>query len=287
MNQIQLVALPDDTPTAYMSGGATRHADRQVPHLSQVMTVGRIGRGGSWRLSRGFALAFAALQAEMLELGEPVRLSDAYREPTGSQAVARIAYDRWVDAGRPEIGGRSWTNDMKNVYVARPGESNHGWGGAIDLDVAALYIKGFARGSDETLAQFWKIAAKHGITPIITEADVTVEECWHFEHLGPLAKVVDAYRANGYRRPAGYVARVGCALAGTIPSELAPKEAAYVQARLLIAGHFAGVVDGQIGDRTRSALKAAGITATARTSIPTLVAALNERSIGLAEIEQL
>lgn len=289
MNQIELVALPDDQLTAYIAGGRTRHNDLSVPHFSQVLTVARAGRGPSWRLAKGAAAALAALQLDLEAQGaEAVRLSDAFRQPDGQQAVARAGYEAWLAAGLPKPSDTlRWRADMKTAYVARPGESNHGWGGSKDIDVGALVFPGVRRGSDEALDEYWTVARRHGWTPIIAEPDVTMAECWHFDHLGPLADVRKLYLDAGYRRPAAYVARVGCALAGTLPSTVATRDSAYVQARLLIAGHFAGVVDGQVGPKTREAMKAAGLAVTAKTSVPQMVVLLNEAGTGVAQIEQL
>ena len=290
MNQIQLVQMPDDQLTAYLPGGrGTRHTDQSVPHVSQVLTVGRAGRGPGWRLAHGAAADLALLQADIVEIGgEPLRLSDAFRASDGAQAVARAAYEMWLAAGSPvDPRDTRWRPGMKTAYVARPGESNHGWGGAFDFDVAALFLPGLKRGSDEALANLWTLGKARGWTPVIGDADSSANEAWHLDHLGPLAKVRELYLEHGYRRPAGYVARVGCALAGTLPREIAPNDAAYVQARLLIGGYFCGVVDGQIGPMTRAAFKAADITLTARANVPTMMAALTEAKLGEAEIALL
>lgn len=293
MNHIPLVALPADTPTSYLPGGGTRLVGGAVPHLSMVRTVGQIGGGNAWRLTPASAAALAAVQAELVGLGcEPTRLTEAFRDPA-TQANARASYDAWVRAGRPEPGRVGWVAGMKTAYVTRAGESNHGWGAATDIDVGALQMPKVARGSDAALSLWWEIAAPHGWTPIIARPDVHQSECWHFDHLGPLRAVLELYQDAG-RNSTTYrgiehaqTSRCGAALAGTLPQLLVPDlTAAHIQARLNLAGHFCGLIDGQLGAMSRSALKSVGITATSKTKSEALLVELDAAGIALAQIAE-
>lgn len=258
--------LPDETPTSYLPGGRTRLHDQQVPHLSMVRTVGQLGAGHNFKLTRGSVWDLRALQVALVALGvEPVRITEAFRDYR-VQAQVRQAYELWVAAGRPEPHKPGWVSGMKTAYAARPGRSNHGWGGAIDIDVGALQMPGVKRGSDAALDLFWDLALQHGFTPIIGQPDVDMSECWHFDHLGPLVKVRNLFREvaktqSAYRgQESGQVAAAGCALAGTRPpTEKGSPTVAYIQARLSLAGHFCGFIDGIWGPKTRAVLKALNI----------------------------
>jgi hypothetical protein len=150
---------------------------------------------------------------------------------------------------------------MKTAYVAAVGQSNHGWGGAVDIDVGALVFPGIARGSNEALAAFWEIAESFGWLPIITRPSVGQSECWHFDHLGPLAEIRDLFVRKGMAGSAyAQTAMAGHALAGVLPGELAPNvTVAYIQSRLLLAGYWVGKVDGVIGPKTLGALAEVGV----------------------------
>lgn len=263
---IALVPLPPEQPTSYMSGGRTRHADGSVPHISMVRTVGQLGGGTPWRLSAGSAKDWNALVAKVVELdGEPPRLTEAERDAR-VQAVARQGYELWDRAGRPSPGTARWSVGMKAAYVAKPGESGHGWGGAVDIDVGALVMPGCARGSNQALAAFWIVAAQFGWRPIITKPSVGQSECWHFDHFGPLRAVYNLFKEHSadpkYLGVSyGQTARAGAALAGTLPaSVVADVNVAYLQARLSLGGIFVGLIDGVLGPKTREGLKAAGVS---------------------------
>lgn len=288
MSTIALVQMADEQPTSYLPNGKTRTVEGAVPHLSQVRTVGSIGRGPRWRLSRGTAADLVGLQYALADLGvEPIRITDAWR-PQDQQAELRRRFDLWKAAGEPVPNGPGWIAGMRNDYAAKPGESNHGWGGAMDIDVRALQMPDVPRGSNGALDAFWELAAQYGFTPIIAEPRVSQSESWHFDHLGPLRKVRElflevAQSDRSYRgQHAAQTALAGCALAGTLPktSSMDPT-VAYIQARLTLAGHFCGRIDGQMGPKTRGTLAALGIQSTSKTKPEALLPPLSE--LGLAD----
>jgi hypothetical protein len=230
------------------------------------------------------SVALVALNRDVIQAGgAPLRLLDVWRDPN-IQADARAKYDRWVAAGKPEPGTRAFdSRTMKAAYVARPGESNHGWGGAIDFDDGALEFPGTGRGTDAALAVFWQLAAEHGFTPIIREPIIAQSESWHFDYLGTLSAVRDlgnSHGVGGY----GLVATVGSILAGTAPISWRRSQERYVQARLVIGGFWPGTIDGYLGNKTKAAVAEAGVKVKANAPTSTVIAALNDAGIGLAEI---
>jgi hypothetical protein len=170
---------------------------------------------------------------------------------------------------------------MRVDAASPPGRSQHGWGGAVDFDVAALEFAGTGRGTDEALARFWELAAADGWTPIIANPWIAQSESWHFDRFGwPMLALRKLFADHGYRSNYGLVAEVGCTLAGTMPHTVGHQKERYVQARLLIDGHWCGPVDGIIGKNTRAALADAGVTAPPGATVDQLITALNEAGVG-------
>lgn len=257
-NQIVLVPLTPGTVTAYIAGGRTRTTSNQVPHLAECITVER-ARSVGWQLTPGAASDYAALQVDLMDSGaEPSRLTDANRPPA-MQGPARKAFENWVAAGRPSPGSTAFHKaTMKTAFVAPLDGSNHQWGGAIDIDVEALYWPDLPRGGDAALARFWVLAKKRGFTPIITSPHVHQSESWHFDHWGPLASVYAEFRKRKHADAYTQAARCGCALAGSLNPENRRAVQMYAQARLHLAGYWCGPVDGILGATSQAALKEAG-----------------------------
>jgi hypothetical protein len=292
-NQVVLVPLAPGTVTAYIGGGRVRTSANQIPHLSDCVTVDR-ARGPGWMLAPSAASDYAALQADLIDSGaEPSRLTDANRPPS-IQGPARQKFVRWVAAGRPRPGSSGYHEaTMKTAFVAPLDESNHQWGGAVDIDVEALYWPDLERGSDEALGRFWEFAKKRGFTPIIANPHVGQSECWHFDHWGPLKGILAMFtkrkRTDGYKM----AARAGCALAGSLDPNNHRSMEMYVQARLLIAGFWCGPVDGVLGLTTQGALKEAGCpadladSAGLKAGLHPLTQWLSEQHLGSTAIAQL
>lgn len=290
---IEIVKISPGMLTSYMPRGkGTRISGNRVPEDHQVMVVGQ-ATGGAWRLSKASARDLDCLDAALRQQGGGrVRITDALREPT-IQERARQKYEAWVNAGRPEYGSPRFDRTrMKAAYVARPGESNHGWGGAIDIDVGALRFPGVRQGSSEALAIFWEIAESSGWTPVISYPNVGQSEAWHFDHFGGLRSVYDLFNARRselprYRRPYSQTATVGAILANTMPRSTSNPQQRFVQARLLAGGFWCGIPDGIIGPKTVEALKeATGIrTLTRRTPISQILGLITQAEIGLETIE--
>lgn len=303
VNTIQLVTIDPNLYTAYLliggSAGGTRRSNGSIAFTKELRTVQRAGLE-HFKLSKATARDYALLNAAIVARGGwPLRLTSAYR-PGTHQQEARRAYDAWKMAGKPEPGGAGWVRGMKNAYVAL--DSNHEWGGAVDIDVEALCfklpdgrtIKGTDEdgGGDECLLILWEEAHKLGFKEIIRDCDIDQSESWHFNHLGPL-QVLDAmFRGAGtrYRSLASReVAIAGKVLAGCWMGDR-PNER-YVQARLNIGGFWCGRHDGRPGKMTKDALARAlpekSAAQLAQAKPMTWTAWLNEAEVGLEAIAEL
>jgi hypothetical protein len=290
-NTVQFKNLEPDQPTSYLRKGGTRLPGGAIAPISEVMLVGA-SSPGRWKLAQGAAAAWRDAQDAWIAAGgEPVRVTDAFRDSV-LQAGARAKYDAWVGAGKPTPGGAGWTSNMSTAYAAKPGQSNHAWGGAVDIDVGALFHPTTGRGTNATLEMWWKVCAEFGWAPIISQPRASQSEAWHFDHLGPLAKMRESYAAVGERDIYTHVARAGAALAGALPLPRAAADWAYVQARLAICcapmKGMPGEIDGALGPRTRQALADVGVPeGTTRFGALAVVAALDALGVGLAEVAEL
>ncbi len=298
-NTIRQRPLPPDLLTAYVprslqrpGGSPTRLANGGLPPVSALITVGQAG--AKWMGSPATVAAIAALAGELVAMGAaPLRLTEVHRDVT-VQATARAQYLRWVAAGRPDPRTPGFdAGTMKAAFVAEPGQSNHGWGGAMDIDVDALEFPGVKRASDAALETFWGVAARHGFTPVISHPTMQ-SEAWHFDHLGhpsPLAGILSLYRVN--KAVGGYAAtaRAANVLAGVdLTSKTADQRMwAYVQARLMLGGFWVGAAgaDGLPGKNTIAGLAAADIVATSSEQPAIVVAALDERRVSLDAVAAL
>ena len=251
---MKLVQLSEGLLTAYMANGSTRNAGT-VPDEGRLVHV-----SARWLASPATAAALVALDADVVRAGGArIRLVDVYRDPV-AQLDARRKYDAWVAAGKPPPGTAGFSARlMKTAYVAQPGESNHGWGAAIDIDQDALQFPGAARGTTKAMATFWPIAARHGFTPIIGHPSVDQSECWHFDHFGGLTPVYKLAADNGESRGNKLIAGVGATLMGTYRWPDGRSMERFVQARLLAGGYWCGWLDGQLGKLTAAALAEAKV----------------------------
>jgi hypothetical protein len=290
LRQITLTAISPHILTSYVSGGngKTRLRGNQIPNMGQLLKVGDAPKH-AFRASPATCRAIDKLHLAMVSEGmEPLRITEAHRD-AGVQAAARQGYEAWLEAGKPDPHSTAWRPGMKRDYVARPGTSNHGWGGAIDIDVEALLAPGCERGSDEALSLFWQLAKGCGLTPIIAEPMATASEAWHFDHLGPLRAVRKLYdeaakEHSRYRGGYSHTARVGTALAGGLPQQT---DAHFIQARLLIAGVWVGLVDGAIGPMTRAGLEEAGIgKGDIKKGTKHILVKLNEHEVGYKQLRK-
>lgn len=287
-----IVPYPKELHTSFVRGGSyggTRTRTGDIPHIDTVMTVARAPSVG-WSGSQGTVAAWVALTEQWQAAGgEPLRMTHTIRKAAAA-ADMRRGWEQWVERGRPDPHDPAWQRGMRMHYVAPVDGTNHQWGGAVDFDVQALYIEGLERGSDEALERLWEMADEHGFTPVIAHPVANQSEAWHLDHMGPLRAAYVELRGT-YRSAYTEVARMGCALAGTLHPDTSNQQARYLQARLAIGGFVPGRCDGIIGPKTRAALEAAGapksVVDKARRNIPQAKAWLKEAGIGTEELALL
>jgi hypothetical protein len=162
-------------------------------------------------------------------------------------------------------------NAKKGINSPLPGGSMHEAGRAFDLDLEALL-----KDNALTLADFWNIAKANNLSPIISEPDPDSSEAWHFECRGSHAIVRQYYNDGKASNMPAYTAMAASAIVsvGIKVDRFQNQNAARIQSALIRMGHTPGPLDGVIGNKTRNALTAAGIAATAEADI---VAALEDR----------
>ena len=163
-------------------------------------------------------------------------------------------------------------NAKKGVFSPLPGGSMHEAGRAFDLDLDALLKDNVLR-----LADFWEIARANGFFPIIAQPNPGKKESWHFDCRGSHGIVRQYYLdGKGGANMKAYEAMSASAILwiGVQVDRFQNQNAARIQSGLIRLGHVIGPFDGVIGNKTRDALAAAGITATAEAEI---LAALEEK----------
>lgn len=181
--------------------------------------------------------AILALAGALADQGGKLILSDLFRS---YKLQERSYLDHF-------IGG-------KKAYSAPPGGSFHEAGRAFDLDLCAINIP---------LAEFWKLAAKVGIEPIIKQPKTFLLEAWHFDCRGSHQLVYDYYTCRGAKRnsPPYTAATRSAILSVGILVDLFDRcmAEASIQSCLIRLGKDSGNIDGEIGPMTRAALKGFGL----------------------------
>lgn len=147
-----------------------------------------------------------------------------------------------------------WKTGKKKAFSPPPGGSMHEAGRAFDLSLKDLKVK---------LNDFWQIAQKYGVSPIIGSPDPRKNEAWHFECRGSHAKVYAYYKAGkgtNFREPYRAMA-ASCLLAiGVEVNKFGTRQkVAYLQSCLVRLGHELGNIDGYVGVNTKTALVAASL----------------------------
>lgn len=181
--------------------------------------------------------ALIGLSMALKAKGGALILSDLFR-----------SYDMQLGSHMDYVSGK------KKAFSPPPGGSLHEGGRSIDLDLKALKI---------TLPNFWPIAAEHGFVPIIDQPNPRTSESWHFECRGSHSIVYDHYKARkgtNFAKPYQAMAASAIVSVGVKVDKFGEgQREGYLQSALIRLGHDIGNMDGQIGPRTRDALKAAGI----------------------------
>ncbi len=169
---------------------------------------------------------------ELAEKNGRLILSDLFR-----------SYDMQAQSHQDYISGR------KKDFSPAPGGSFHEAGRAFDLDLDFIKIP---------LSEFWVIAAKYGVFPVIKQPQSNVSEAWHFDCRGS-HQIVYQYYANGKGtnfKPYTAAAASGILSIGVHVDSFGSNQIqASIQSGIIRLGKEIGNIDGQIGGRTQKALE--------------------------------
>ncbi|GJH30177.1 hypothetical protein [Caballeronia novacaledonica] len=200
--------------------------------------------------------------------GVPVQLPKrlARATPDMTTAMAGIAADLSALTGRLVLSDLFRTYDMqmqahldyvnkkKRAFSPPPGGSFHEGGRAMDLSLPALKM---------SLDDFWVLAKKHNVVPIISQPNSSLDEAWHFECRGSHQVVIDYYRnraGSNFKSPyAAGAASAILAIGVRVDQFGSAQKEAQLQAALIRCGHEIGNLDGAIGVLTRAALTSLGL----------------------------
>lgn len=182
-------------------------------------------------------------KAALIEIGEEVEakggkfyLSDLFR-----------SYDMQMQSHLDFASGR------KKAFSPPPGGSMHEAGRAFDMDLDKMGMK---------LSEFWKIAAKHGFSPVIAKPTAGVSESWHFDCRGSHQLVYDYYKSGKGTNLKAYTAMAASGILSIgvkVDFFKTNQSAAAIQAGLIRLGFELGNIDGDVGQKTRTALGKADI----------------------------
>jgi hypothetical protein len=179
------------------------------------------------------------IATDLADAGGKLILSDLFR-----------SYDMQAQSHKDFVSGK------KKAFSPPPGGSFHEAGRAFDLDLDAIKI---------SLADFWVLAARHGVTPIIAKPNSKQSEAWHFDCRGSHQIVYDYYADGKGNNFKPYTAAAASAiLAIGVPVDafgLNQKQAA-IQSCLIRLGKTIGNIDGFIGKNTQKAFDELGIAFT-------------------------
>lgn len=194
-------------------------------------------------LPKRMAVCAPDMKAALISIGEAVEeaggkfyLSDLFR-----------SYEMQMQSHNDFVSGR------KKAFSPPPGGSMHEAGRAFDMDLSSIKI---------SLAEFWEIAAKFDVLPIIDKPKSGVSESWHFDKRGSHGLVYDYYKAGKGKNMKFYTAMAASAILaiGVKVDRFGKNQsAAALQAGLIRLGFELGSIDGDIGQKTRTALDDAKI----------------------------
>jgi len=148
---------------------------------------------------------------------------------------------------------QDFISGKKKAFSPPPGGSFHESGRAFDLDLKAMKIE---------LADFWAIAGKFGLVPIIDKPQKSKSEAWHFDCRGSHQLVYQYYlekKGTNFKPYAAASASSILAIGVQVDTFGQNQQAAALQSCLIRLGKVIGNIDGQIGMRTQTALEELGI----------------------------
>jgi hypothetical protein len=178
--------------------------------------------------------ALQGAAADVKAAGGELILSDLYR-----------SYDMQLQAHLDYVTGK------KKAYSPPPGGSMHEAGRAFDLDLSTLKMK---------LSDFWKIAAKHQLQPIIDTPSAGALEAWHFDCRGSHGLLYDYYadgKGDNFSKP--YTAMAASAIVSTgvkVDTLGGDPLTGFIQSGLIRLGQEIGDLDGRLGPKSRGGIAA-------------------------------
>lgn len=181
-------------------------------------------------------LALEKIAKDVKKEGGRVLISDLFR-----------SYDMQLQAHL------DWKTGKKRAYSPPPGGSMHEAGRAFDISLKDINME---------LSQFWEIASKYGVVPIIDKPDKNRSEAWHFECRGSHLKVYEYYKSKKSPNMKPYKAMVLSAiLAVNVHADRVGnrQKEAYLQSALIRLGEDVGNIDGIIGKNTKTILAGLGL----------------------------
>ena len=194
----------------------------------------------------------------------PARMAQC--TPDTFTAIFNIATDLKKKGGRLILSDLFRSYDMqfqshqdflakrKKAFSPPPGGSFHEAGRAFDLDLSAIKIP---------LSDFWVIAAKYNVMPIISKPKIGASEAWHFDCRGSHQLVYEYYAAGKGTNFKPYKAAAASAILALgiqVDDFKENQKEAAIQAGLIRLGKELGSIDGQIGRKTQKALEELEIT---------------------------
>lgn len=180
--------------------------------------------------------ALFGIASDLSKKGGRLILSDLFR-----------SYDMQAQSHQDYASGR------KTAFSPPPGGSFHEAGRGFDLDLSAIKIP---------LADFWKIAAKYGVVPIIAEPKPKQSEAWHFDCRGSHQLVYKYYAEGKGKNFKAYTAAASSAILSIgvhVDAFGDNQKQALLQSCLIRLGKVIGNIDGQIGKNTQRGLDELGI----------------------------
>lgn len=176
-------------------------------------------------------IAIFNIATDLAQKGGRLILSDLFR-----------SYDMQSQSHHDYISGK------KKAFSPPPGGSFHEAGRAFDLDLSAIKIP---------LADFWKIAAKYGVVPIVATPKTNQSEAWHFDCRGS-HQIVYQYYADGkgtnFKPYTAGAASAILSIGVNVDAFGANQKQACIQSGLIRLGKNIGNIDGHIGKNTHAGL---------------------------------
>jgi zinc D-Ala-D-Ala carboxypeptidase len=157
------------------------------------------------------------------------------------------SYDMQMQSHLDFVSGK------KRAFSPPPGGSFHEAGRAFDLDLDAMKIP---------LSDFWIIAAKYAVTPIIKQPKPNVSEAWHFDCRGTHQIVYEYYESGKGNNFKPYTAAAASAILSIgvhVDAFGENQQQAALQSCLIRLDKEIGNIDGRIGRKTQTALEELGI----------------------------